>query len=318
MTPDFSFLQGSFDVEGHRLTDPFDPGSGWADLPATSSAVVLFGGGVSIDEMWFPTRERFGLSLRLFDPRSRTWTVRWLDDRGLQPPVEGQWHDGRCWLTGPDEYAGRSITASYSWSDVTSGGARWEQCFSVDDGRTWQPNWTMRYTPRRGPLDHPRQLRLVDDFDFLTGTWQVHHRRVLDPVGQALGRDGETTEFDGVHVGRTFFAGAVSVDETSLAEPGRRGLTFRAFDPATGEWSIWWVNSHTGRLEPSVRGGFDDGVGRFHGTEQLAGHKVNVRFVWSDITATSARWRQWFRVGDGDWRENWEMTFTRPSPEQAA
>ena len=49
--------------------------------------------------------------------------------------------------------------------------------------------------------------------------------------------------------------------------------------------------------------------------EQLAGLDVQVRFVWSDITATSARWRQAFRVADGDWDENWEMSFTRPSPE---
>lgn len=315
MPSDFDFLQGCFDVSGQRLRDPLDPASGWDDVPATSSAIVLFDGAISIDEMWFPNEQRFGMSLRLFDPKSQTWTVRWLDSRGgaLQPPVEGRWAERRCWFTGADSYRGRPLLASYSWSEVTDTDARWEQCFSIDDGRTWQPNWVMRFTRRASPVDHPQHPRVADDWDFLTGTWNVHHRRVVDPVGHALGGSSEVAEFDGVHVGRTYFAGAVSVDETTLAEPGQRGLTFRTYDAQTRQWSIYWVNSRTGRLEPPVHGEFSDGVGRFEGSEQLAGHDVQVRFVWSGITATTARWVQAFSVDGGDWDENWEMTFRRPS-----
>jgi hypothetical protein len=314
MPSDFDFLQGSFDVSGRRLRDPLDPTSGWIDVPATSSALVLFDGAVSIDEMWFPTARQIGLSLRLFDPQSRTWTVRWLDGRGggLQPPVEGRWEDGRCWFTGAASYRGRPLVASYSWSEVSDAGARWEQSFSRDEGCSWQPNWVMHFLRRSAPAAHPQQPRVVDDFDFLIGSWHVHHRRLVDPVAHALGRASEAAEFDGVHTGRTYFAGAVSVDETTLAEPGQRGLTFRVHDPATRRWSIYWVNSRLGRLEPPVHGGFADGVGTFFGTEQLAGHDVRVRFVWSDITATTARWRQAFSVDAGDWDENWEMMFTRP------
>jgi hypothetical protein len=320
MTSDFDFLQGSFDVVGGRLNDPFDPDSGWVDAPATSTAVVLFDGAVSIDEMWFRDEKRFGMSLRLFDPSSRTWTVRWLSSHGggLQPPVEGRWHDERCWFTGPDEYHGRPILASYRWSNVTDHQARWEQCFSVDDGTSWQPNWVMHFTRRTSPVDHPQSPRAVDDFDFLGGTWNVHHRRLVDPVGHALGEASEVAEFDGIHHGRTYFAGAVSVDETTLAEPGQRGLTFRVHDPSTRQWSIYWVNSWQGRLEPPVHGTFKDGVGTFYGTEQIAGHDVRVRFLWSDITATTATWRQAFSVNGGAWDLNWEMTFTRPAPEVAA
>jgi hypothetical protein len=315
MPSDFDFLQGSFDVKGSRLRDPLNPDSGWTEVPATSSAIVHFDGAVSIDEMWFPTEQRFGLSLRLWDQNTRTWTVRWLTSRGggLGPPVQGVWADGRCWFTGPDEYDGRPLLASYSWSDVTDDGASWEQCFSVDEGRTWQPNFDMRFTRRDTDVEHPQEPRVATDFDFLVGPWDVHHRQVLDQIGQALGRPSEVVEFDGVHEGRTYFAGAVSVDETTLAKPGQRGLTFRTYDPATRQWSIYWVSSNVGRLEPPVHGGFADGVGTFYGSERLAGHDVQVRFVWSDLTATTARWRQSFRIGDGDWAENWEMTFTRPA-----
>lgn len=256
------------------------------------------------------------MSLRLFDPATGTWSVRWLDDRGggLQPPVTGHWADGRCWLTGPDSYRGRPIVASYSWCDVTATDASWEQGFSTDGGASWQPNWAMRYTRRDEQIDHERHPRTTDDFDFLAGRWSVHHRRAVDPVGHALGTSTEVAEFDGVHNGRTYFAGAVSVDELTLHVPGHRGLTFRVYDPAEQRWSIYWVNSRTGRLEPPVHGRFAGGVGTFHSQEQLQGHDVRVRFVWSDITPVSARWCQSFSVDGGAWDDNWVMTFSRPVP----
>ena len=315
MTSDFDFLQGSFEVTGQRLRDPFDADSGWRDMPATSSAVLLLDGAVSIDEMWFPEEERFGMSLRLFDPSSRTWTVRWLTSSGggLQPPVEGTWRDGRCWFTGPDEHDGEPILTSYSWFDVTATGASWEQCFSRDGGETWLPNWRMHYARTATPVEHPQCPRVSTDFDFLGGEWQVHHRRATDPVNHALGRSDDMVAFDGTHVGRTFFAGAVSVDEATLADLGPRGLTFRVLDPSTQEWTIHWVNSLSGRLEPPVRGRFVGGVGTFVGSESLGGHDVEVRFSWTDISPTTARWRQEFRIADGAWDDNWEMRFTRPA-----
>ncbi len=307
---DFDFLRGPFDVTGQRRRDALAPDSGWEDVAVTSSAVVLLGGAVSIDEMWFPKEQSFGMSLRLYDSDSQSWSVRWLDGCGLQPPVFGRWQGGSCWLSGPDEYRGRPIWASYSWSDVTDSGARWEQCFSIDDGRTWLANWRMQFVRRNAPVEHPRG---TGDFDFLTGNWVVHHRRLVDPVRHALGGASGVAEWEGTHTGRTYFGGAVSVDEIALAEPDQAGLTFRVYDAKSGQWSIYWVNSRVGRLEPPVHGAFRDGVGIFHGREELAGHEVQVRFVWSDITPTSAHWRQAFRVDDRDWDENWEMCFTRPA-----
>jgi hypothetical protein len=313
---DFDFLTGAFDVHGRRLRDALDADSGWVEFAATSTATTLLDGVVNVDEMWFPDQNRFGMSLRLYDPVARTWTVRWFDGRGggLQPPVEGRWDGGRCRFTGPDEYAGRPVLASYSWSDVTESSARWEQCFSTDGGRTWLPNWVMHYDRRREAVHHPDRPRATDDFGFLAGRWHVHHRRHTDPLGHALGGPSEVVEWDGGHVGRSYVAGAVSIDEVELAEPGQRGLTFRTYDSASAEWSIYWVNSRVGRLEPPVHGRFGGGVGTFFGAERLAGHEVRVRFVWSDISATTARWRQAFSVDGGiTWDENWEMTFTRPA-----
>jgi hypothetical protein len=309
-TSDFDFLQGTFDVVSRRLRDPFDVESGWTEARATSSARTHFAGAISVDEMWFPADGLSGLSLRLFDPVEGTWTVYWVNSRTghLQSPVTGRWADGRCRLTGPDDYAGRAILASYSWSDITATSGRWEQCFSVDDGATWQPNWTMDFVVRDAPLDHHAGPRVSRDFDFLTGPWRVHHRRLMEPLHGGT----EWVESDSTTHGCTYFNGAVSIDEIGLTEPGRRGFSFRTFDPAHQQWSIYWVNSRDGRLQPPVMGRFVDGVGRFDGVEEIDGQTVHVRFLWTDITDTTARWRQYFSVdGGATWQENWEMLLTR-------
>jgi hypothetical protein len=310
VTSDFDFLQGAFDVISRRLTDPFDENSGWAESAARSIASTRFAGAVSLDETWFPDDAMYGMSLRLFDPNERRWTVYWVNSRTgtVQSPVTGVWQDGRCWLTGPDDYAGRPILASYSWSHVSDAGGQWEQCFSTDGAATWQPNWRMQFTRRPGPPDPAGGPRITSDFDFLHGAWRVEHRRLVDPVGGGT----EWVEFDGGLEGSIYFNGAVSVDEMSLADAGHRGMTFRTYDPRREEWSIYWVNSRVGRLEPPVRGRFVDGIGTFLGEEQLGGRRLLVRFTWSDIAATTARWRQAFSFDGGvTWDDNWEMRFTR-------
>ena len=65
-------------------------------------------------------------------------------------------------------------------------------------------------------------------------------------------------------------------------------------------------------LEPPVVGSFENGVGVFEGRQQLDGRPILVRFTWSSITTTGARWEQEFSPDDGKtWERNWIMTMTR-------
>ncbi len=84
------------------------------------------------------------------------------------------------------------------------------------------------------------------------------------------------------------------------------------FNPATKEWAIYWVDSRTGVLQPPVFGSFEGGIGTFYGDDEHEGTPVRVRYLWSKITPSSARWEQAFSVDNGQtWETNWVMEFTR-------
>jgi hypothetical protein len=309
-TSDFDFLTGHFDVVHRQLRKPLTGSDEWDEYAGTCSARTHFDGAISIDEMQFPTKDSYGLSIRLYDPVEKQWSIYWVDSRTMKlfPPVRGGWSDGSCLLIGEDEYDGRPILASYRWSDITEQTAHWEQAFSVDHGKTWEINWTMDFT-RRATEPAPMGLpKVTGDFDFLVGEWDIHNRRRRS----ALGGDDNWYEMQANMVAYTYFNGAVSFDEGWFPTEGFRGATFRLYDPVQKTWSIHWINSLRGILETPVIGSFTpDGVGIFEGPDSWEGRPIDVRFRWTAGTDT-ASWEQSFSTDDGEtWHPNWQMTHTR-------
>ncbi len=146
------------------------------------------------------------------------------------------------------------------------------------------------------------------DFDFFVGEWDVAHRRRTDFLD--AGSDWE--EFPATNRCWSLFDGAGNIDEMDVPGQGWKGLTLRLLDRETGRWSLNWSSSRSGRLFPPVIGQFTDGRGEFYGDDTHDRKDVRVRFVWSGISATTARWEQAFSVdGEKTWVTNWVMEFTR-------
>jgi hypothetical protein len=69
------------------------------------------------------------------------------------PPVTGFFTDGVGLFYCDQLWEGRPIRCRYTWSEITPTSARWDQAFSVDEGRSWETNWTTWFTRRREAAD---------------------------------------------------------------------------------------------------------------------------------------------------------------------
>jgi hypothetical protein len=148
------------------------------------------------------------------------------------------------------------------------------------------------------------------DFDFLIGTWKVHHRTLK----KRLNGSTEWVEFEGDTVDRKILNGLGNLDENILhTQTGPvHAMTFRLFNPESKEWSIYWSTDQTGTLDVPVIGSFQDQRGEFYSQETFEGRHIYSRFIWSKITARSCQWEQAFSEDGGKtWETNWIMEFER-------
>lgn len=147
------------------------------------------------------------------------------------------------------------------------------------------------------------------DFDFLFGRWHTHNERLIDRLQGST----QWETFDAINTCQPMLDGMGHQDEFRTEHwAGFIGVAMGLFNPATQQWNIYWVDNQTGILYPPVVGAFSNGVGIFEGPDAFEGKPITVRFIWKDITPTSARWEQEFSPDNGlTWEKNWVMNFTR-------
>ncbi len=116
------------------------------------------------------------------------------------------------------------------------------------------------------------------DFDFLLGTWKVHHRTLK----KRLNGSTDWTEFEGDMVSRKILNGIGNIDENLIH--GSTGvvqaIALRLFNPQSREWSIYWSTDQTGKMDVPVIGGFQNGRGEFYSQEIFEGRHIYSRFIW--------------------------------------
>ena len=159
------------------------------------------------------------------------------------------------------------------------------------------------------PQDH--LAKHTSDFDFLTGTWRVQHRKLRSRLTGCTDWD----EFESSFEARTHLNGLVSVDEgglTGVDGTPYRGMTFRTYDVEAGEWRLHWFDSRYLRLDTARSAdGSRTGWGvRRRGRARTACRSVPFR--WTVHSPEKAGWEQAFSTDDGaTWEVNWEMVETR-------
>ena len=145
-------------------------------------------------------------------------------------------------------------------------------------------------------------------FDFLVGEWTVDNRRLRKP----LTGDDEWYSTPASARSTTLHNGAMSIDEMWYPELQFAGASVRVYDADDDDWTIYWVNSKTGHLQPPVRGRWTDGEFTATGPDTYDGRPIIARYHWHSIADGSAIWEQAFSVDEGrTWETNWVMTWSR-------
>jgi len=154
------------------------------------------------------------------------------------------------------------------------------------------------------------------DFDFLAGRWHIANQRLDDYLNP---NSGAWLEFESTCESGPILGGLGNHDTYYAPDiPGRpeyHGFALRLFDPEARVWRIWWASTvAAGQLDTPVVGRFENGRGQFECADVFDGRPIKVRFDWTEITRSSARWEQSFSFDDGlSFAPNWIMLFERIS-----
>lgn len=142
---DFDFHIGSWKTHLRRLQRPLSGSTTWVEYEGTTVVRRVWDGRANLVELEVdgPAGHIEGLSLRLYNPESRQWSLNFSNSRGgtLSPPTIGAFKDGRGLFFNQDTLEGRAIFVRFVITPLTPDSIRFEQSFSDDAGATWEVNW---------------------------------------------------------------------------------------------------------------------------------------------------------------------------------
>lgn len=142
---DFDFEIGTWNTHLKRLQHPLTGSTAWVEYNGTSVVRKVWDGRANLVELEVdgPAGHIEGLSLRLYNPESRQWSLNFSNSKAgtMAPPVFGEFKNGRGEFFGLDTLDGRAILVKFVISNVTPDSWRFEQSFSNDGGTTWEVNW---------------------------------------------------------------------------------------------------------------------------------------------------------------------------------
>jgi hypothetical protein len=147
---DFDFNIGTWHTHIMTLQHPLTGSKTWAELNGTVTVRKIWGGKASMEEIEAsgPTEHFQGLTLFLYNPQSHQWSQTFVDssDGVIGTPAIGAFKDGRGELIDQEPYHGRLILVRTVWSDIKPNSHHFEQSFSDDNGKTWEPNFVAHLT----------------------------------------------------------------------------------------------------------------------------------------------------------------------------
>ena len=143
---DFDFEHGRWHTTLQRRLHPLSGSDVWADYAGSTTVLPLWDGRANVVELNVSGRDGRleGLSLRLFDPKRKRWTLNFSNAAAgtLAPPMTGGFGGGpRGVFYSAETFDRRPVLVRFIVESTSADTCRFEQAFSTDDGSMWETNW---------------------------------------------------------------------------------------------------------------------------------------------------------------------------------
>jgi hypothetical protein len=157
---DFDFEIGTWKTHLRRLLKPLTGSTSWVEYDGTTVVRKVWDGAANLVELKVdgPAGHFEGLSLRLYNPTSKQWSLNFANRAGggLSVPTIGEFRDRRGEFYDQEEVNGRAVLVRFVIIAVDTDTCRFEQAYSADGGKTWEVNWTAVDTRVAGGRASPR------------------------------------------------------------------------------------------------------------------------------------------------------------------
>jgi len=153
---DFDFIIGEWTVLNKRLVNRLVESNEWVEFEADYKSWHVLNGFGNMDEMRVGEgpEEFCGLSMRIYNPEKKEWTIYWADTEnianGINPQVKGSFNGKRGVFIGEELYKSKLMQLRFIWESRSEDEAYWEQAYFDESKKEWETNWTMTFKRKKG------------------------------------------------------------------------------------------------------------------------------------------------------------------------
>lgn len=310
---DFDFNYGAWHTHIRRLLHPLTRTNTWVSYDGTVTVRKAIDGAANVEEIEANSPQghvEFG-DVRLYNATSHQWSLNSIgsDDGAIEgPPSFGAFKNGRGVFYDQESFNGRMILNRQTFYNITPASYSFEQAFSDDGGRSWQPNFVanLTRTARVAPSEGSQSVANTShDFDFSYGSWATH----INTFPQS---------YEGTVKWRKIWNGRAFLEEikASNRSGGFEGITLFLYDPQSHQWSQTFAGKGAGVFDSSMYGAFKNGRGVLVSFPSgNSGIYTLTREVWSQIRPNAHHFEiQSSHDGGKTWQPSFVADLTRIGP----
>jgi hypothetical protein len=138
---DFDPFVGTWKAHTKYRAHPFAGSDTWIESDGTETFQRIWDGAMLELSEGASTKGPVGLMLYTYNPQRQQWYVYFASrkDGKVGLPNVGEFRNGRGEFLVQDTLNGKSMLNQYVWSQIASNSPHFEESWSGDGGRTWEP-----------------------------------------------------------------------------------------------------------------------------------------------------------------------------------